>query len=98
MTTKHSKYQLDSDFDFDSLLFRRRPKTIHGAAASLGVGQGPSASSTGPTATTSSTRSASAAPSWISSLQDPALKADFTSFSSAGSITEAEMAKALGDL
>jgi hypothetical protein len=53
---------------------------------------------TGPTTTKSSTSSSGAAPSWISSLNDPALKADFTSFSSAGSITEAEMAKALSDL
>ena len=37
-------------------------------------------------------------PAWISSLKDSALKTDFTSFYSAGSITEAEMAKALGDL
>jgi hypothetical protein len=37
-------------------------------------------------------------PTWISDLTDPALKADFASFAEAGSITEAELAKAFGDL
>jgi Calpain family cysteine protease len=37
-------------------------------------------------------------PSWISGLTDPALKADFTSFYDAGSITEAQLAKAFADL
>ena len=37
-------------------------------------------------------------PSWISALMDRALKADFSSFYTAGSITEAEMTKALSGL
>ncbi len=38
------------------------------------------------------------APSWISGLKDTVLNADFTKFSSAGSITEAEMTTSLNDL
>jgi len=37
-------------------------------------------------------------PPWINDLSDAVLKADFTSFFSSGSITEAEITKALGDL
>lgn len=37
-------------------------------------------------------------PAWISALKDTVLKADFTAFSSAGTITEAELAKAMADL
>ncbi len=37
-------------------------------------------------------------PPWIQNLSDAVLKNDFTSFFSSGSITEAEIAKALGDL
>ena len=35
---------------------------------------------------------------WISDLKDPVLKADFRSFAEAGPITQAELAKAFGDL
>ena len=37
-------------------------------------------------------------PSWITGLSDATLKADFTTFSSAGALTEVEMTKALTDL
>jgi len=50
------------------------------------------------TGTTTTTTKSSSPPSWISSLSDADLKADFTSFSSSGSITEADIAKALSDL
>jgi hypothetical protein len=49
-------------------------------------------------ATIKLTTAAVTTPSWITSLNDPALKADFTAFYAAGPITEAEMAKAFGDL
>ena len=71
----------------------------HGKSAFFAQGRDgpPLATSAATTATPSLTPSS--APSWISSLKDPVLKADFTSFANAGgSITEAEMSKALSDL
>jgi hypothetical protein len=94
--------RVDADF-----LDRRRVDEIwdgrkrHGRSVFLAQGRdgSTSATSAATTATIASSLPPSSAPSWISSLKDPVLKADFTSFANAGgSITEAEMTKALSDL
>ena len=88
--------RIDADF-----LDRRRVGEIwdgrnrHGRSAFFAQGRDGSTSATSAATTApiaSPSLTPSSAPSWISSLKDPVLKADFTSFANAGgSITEAEM-------
>ena len=92
-------YQLNTEIDFKSPFFWPEFAFQWGAVGLLGGGATTTKSATpSSVSTTSKADRGFRLPSWISSLQDSALKTDFTSFHSAGSITEAEMAKALGDL
>ena len=94
--------RIDADFPDRRWVGVMDGRNRHGRSAFFAQGRDGSTSATSAarTATTASpSLTPSSAPSWISSLKDPVLKADFTSFANAGgSITEAEMAKALSDL
>ena len=88
-------------FDFApvSTWFAPPPPVFSAALASPTPVLTPTPVATVSSATTSVTSKTTATvPAWISALKDTALKADFTTFASAGTITEVELAKAMTDL
>ena len=87
-------YQLNTEFDFESPFFWPEYAFPWGAAALLGVGATTTTGAT--TSAGSTTTKTNSTPSWITSLQDPKLKADMAS--RYNSITAGDMAAALGDL
>jgi hypothetical protein len=90
--------RIDADFPGRRWVGVMDGRNRQGGSAFLAQGRDGSTSATSAATIASPSLTPSSAPSWISNLKDAALKADFTSFAASGSITEAEMSKALSDL
>ena len=91
-------YQFYTEFDFESPFFWPGFSFPWAAVGHLGSGATKTTGATTSSVSAATKTTTASTPSWIISLQDSKLKADFASFYSASSITEANMATALQDL
>ena len=90
-------YDFNAESDFKSPFFGPQFFLPWAAVSPIG-GSATATKSATPSSVSTTSKTTASLPAWISGLKDAALRTDFTSFYSAGAVTEAEMAKALGDL